>query len=260
MQKIILTLTSATGQVSQKVLNPSPVQVNGQPVKFKAPAGHTLSVQVMAEPGKEMATSTKALSPLKTKRVGDHLMIEDEEGHTLLELTDHYVTPDVQFTQASWIPYEAQLASADGQDSGAAKTLSGDANDKGADKDRAGTAEGAPLVVSLFTLGSVAPVLGAVTVGALAAGSGGSSEQTPSTITPVTLVSGQVMAGPVVSGHNLSVQIFAADGKTLLASATVDAGTSRFAADVGDYRGAIIAVLLDAGPGNDYRDEATGQP
>jgi hypothetical protein len=261
MQKIILTLTSSNGQVSQKVLNQNPVQVNGQPVKFKVPAGHTLSVQVMAQPGKEAALSTKAWSPLKTKRVGDHLMIEDEEGQSLLEVTDHYVTPNVQFTQASWVPYEAQLASADGHDSLASKTLSGDANDndKGADKDRAGTSEGAPLVVSLFTLGSVAPVLGAVTVGALAAGSGGSSEQAPSTITPVTMVSGQVMAGPVVSGHNLSVQIFAADGKTLLANATVDAGTGRFAADVGDYKGAIIAVLLDAGSENDYRDEATGQ-
>ncbi|MBU2884598.1 cadherin repeat domain-containing protein, partial [Gilvimarinus agarilyticus] len=107
-------------------------------------------------------------------------------------------------------------------------------------------------------------------VGGLALALGGSSSSddatnptgpapTPDPEPIVTNITGTLVAGPVIEGNGLTVDVFAADGVTLLGTTTVDAN-GQFIIDVGDYTGAIIARVRDADDGADYLDEATNQP
>src|SRR5690606_892395 len=73
----------------------------------------------------------------------------------------------------------------------------------------------------------------------------------------VNTTRGQVVAGPVTEGNDLKVTIYQADGVTKLGEGVVDAD-GRFSISVGNYRGVVVAQVTNAGPGNDYLDEATG--
>ena len=112
---------------------------------------------------------------------------------------------------------------------------------------------------------------GAVLIGATGgssnsggANTGTSGTSTPSTEPPSTatpdashVVTGTIIAGPVIAGHSLTVQLYKADGTSLLGTGIVDA-TGSFSIDVGSYTGAVIAKVVDASAGPDYMDEATG--
>ncbi len=71
------------------------------------------------------------------------------------------------------------------------------------------------------------------------------------------LVSGAVVLGPVITGHGLTVNVYAANGTTLLGTGVVSAAGT-FSVDVGSYTGVVIAKLADASTGVDFTDEATG--
>ncbi|MCX6075177.1 MAG: Ig-like domain-containing protein, partial [Campylobacterales bacterium] len=77
-------------------------------------------------------------------------------------------------------------------------------------------------------------------------------------LTTTNIVSGTITAGPILSGNGLSVNIYNADGLTLLGSSPLSS-TGTFSVDVGSYTGVIFAKVVNADTGADYMDEATGQ-
>nr|MDH4478510.1 cadherin repeat domain-containing protein [Rhodoferax sp.] len=86
----------------------------------------------------------------------------------------------------------------------------------------------------------------------------GHSDTAAATATPDNLVQGQLTAGPTVSGHGLGVDVFQADGKTLLGHVKINPDGS-FTVNVGAYTGVIIAKITDENTNNDYMDEASGE-
>jgi len=104
-----------------------------------------------------------------------------------------------------------------------------------------------------FTLLSI--LGGGLGVAALAGGAGPGA---PVVVAVHNAVSGTVVAGPVTAGNGLTVNLYQGDGNTLLGSGKLS-GTGTFSIDVGSYSGAVVAKLVDASAGNDYRDEASGQ-
>ena len=94
---------------------------------------------------------------------------------------------------------------------------------------------------------------------AMGAGGGGGGGGGASSIANAAhnFVDGAVILGPVIAGNGLSVNLYAANGTTLLGTGVVSAAGT-FSIDVGSYTGAVIAKLTNANAGNDYMDEATG--
>ncbi|OYU11517.1 MAG: hypothetical protein CFE38_11490 [Comamonadaceae bacterium PBBC1] len=75
-----------------------------------------------------------------------------------------------------------------------------------------------------------------------------------------SVITGNVLAGPVMAGHGLVVKAYRADGSPLGAQAVVNADGT-FSLTLGDdYRGPVLIKVSDSSAGNDYFDEATGQP
>ncbi|MFA6395797.1 MAG: Ig-like domain-containing protein, partial [Sulfurimonas sp.] len=72
------------------------------------------------------------------------------------------------------------------------------------------------------------------------------------------IVSGTITAGPILSINGLSVNIYNADGTTLLGTSPLSS-SGTFSVDVGTYTGVIFAKVVNASAGTDYMDEATGQ-
>ena len=72
------------------------------------------------------------------------------------------------------------------------------------------------------------------------------------------IVSGTITAGPILSINGLSVNIYNADGSTLLGKSPLSS-SGTFSVDVGTYTGVIFAKVVNANAGVDYMDEATGQ-
>ena len=72
------------------------------------------------------------------------------------------------------------------------------------------------------------------------------------------IVNGTVTAGPGIPGNGLTVNLYKADGTTLIKSGPLNAA-GQFSIDVGGYTGAVIAKVVDSGNGLDYMDEATGR-
>ena len=99
--------------------------------------------------------------------------------------------------------------------------------------------------------------LGLGLLGFAGGGGGGGGTQAPVVEAVHNLVNGSVVLGPVVAGNGLSVNVYAADGTTLLGTGVVSA-TGTFSVDVGSYTGVVIAKLADASTGADFIDEATG--
>ncbi len=117
------------------------------------------------------------------------------------------------------------------------------------------------------SLGSI-EMLGVLGGGLLlaAAGGGGGSSAPATPVVPVTpvvhnAVNVSVIAGPLVAGNGLTVNLYQADGSTLLGSTKLsDSGNCSF--DVGTYTGVLIAKVRDDDSGaniSDYIDEASGQ-
>ena len=71
------------------------------------------------------------------------------------------------------------------------------------------------------------------------------------------IVDGLVTAGPVIPGNGLTVNLYKADGTTLLGSGGLNVA-GQFRIDVGSYTGAVIAKVVDTNTAADYMDEATG--
>ncbi len=71
-------------------------------------------------------------------------------------------------------------------------------------------------------------------------------------------VQGQIVGGPVLASSDLTVDIFSADGNTLLAQ-TVLEENGRFQVDLGDYTGVVLVKVINQGSQPDYLDEATGE-
>ncbi len=108
-------------------------------------------------------------------------------------------------------------------------------------------------------LTGLTPVLyAAAGLGIAAVAAGGGSSSAPPAPAPTGTVSGTVTLGPVISGHQLTVQLYQADGTTALGSPVAVGADGRFTATVTGYTGVIKAKLIDGGTGADFKDEATG--
>lgn len=97
---------------------------------------------------------------------------------------------------------------------------------------------------------------GVLVVAAAASGGGGGSSSAE--VAP-SIVTGTVVGGPVVPDNELTVNLYRADGTTLLGTGTVNAA-GQFTIDVGSYTGVVIARVVNPNANPDYIDEATGQP
>ncbi|MBT3196145.1 MAG: hypothetical protein HN344_00350, partial [Gammaproteobacteria bacterium] len=125
--------------------------------------------------------------------------------------------------------------------------------------------EAAPTAQQEFSLGNILSAVG-LGGGAIAVGGGSAAvtastavaTATAATTTLSSTVSGSLVFGPVEGGHGLSVEIYAADGATLLGNGIVDAN-GNYSIDIGNYSGAIIAKVIDASDAPDFIDEATNQ-
>ncbi|WP_461606661.1 beta strand repeat-containing protein [Aeromonas rivipollensis] len=206
---------------------------------------------IPAQPGAKYAlidTSTgKSPDGLFVKRKGSSLIVESEDDGVLVELTEFYDDPETAF-----IP-QAEL---DGS------TLVGDSVtsespviDTAANGDQIiwqGSSDSdffTPMNIGLGALG-----LGGI---ALAAGSGGGGDSDGgSDASVVNKVAGTIVGGPVVAGNDLRVEVYQADGVTLLGTARVNPDGT-FSIEVGDYLGVVIARVVNTGASADYLDEAT---
>jgi hypothetical protein len=70
-------------------------------------------------------------------------------------------------------------------------------------------------------------------------------------------VNGTVAAGAILAGNDLTVNLYKADGTSLLGTSTVDAA-GHFTIKVANYDGVVVAKV-SSGAANDYLDVATGQ-
>ncbi|MBF0418048.1 MAG: hypothetical protein HQL86_07355, partial [Magnetococcales bacterium] len=105
--------------------------------------------------------------------------------------------------------------------------------------------------------GLLLPV-GALGAGGVALGASGGSSVLAPVVAPSNVIVVHVVGGPVVPTHGLAVNIFKADGETLLATGHLDA-SGNITFDSGDYVGVVIARLANLDSEPDYMDEATAQ-
>ncbi len=90
-------------------------------------------------------------------------------------------------------------------------------------------------------------------------GGGGAPAPAPAVATVHNYVKLSFIGGPAVAGNDLTVEIYKADGKTLLGTGTM-AADGTVTVDVHDYTGVVVAKVINSGASPDYLDEATGQP
>ncbi|MFQ2895886.1 cadherin domain-containing protein, partial [Aeromonas caviae] len=211
----------------------------------------TDAVIIPAQSGAKYAlidTSTgKSPDGLFVKRKGGSLIIESSDDGVLVELTDFYDEPDTAF-----IP-QAEL---DGSAlNGAAVTSESPVIETAANGEQLiwqGSSDSdffTPITVGLGALG-----LGGIT---LAAGSSGGGDSDGGTdVGVVNRVAGTIVGGPVVAGNDLRVEVYQADGVTLLGEAQVNPDGT-FSIAVGSYLGVVIARVVNTGSSADYLDEAT---
>ncbi|MDX7826108.1 cadherin repeat domain-containing protein [Aeromonas caviae] len=211
----------------------------------------TDAVIIPAQSGAKYAlidTSTgKSPDGLFVKRKGGSLIIESSDDGVLVELTDFYDEPDTAF-----IP-QAEL---DGSAlNGAVVTSESPVIETAANGEQLiwqGSSDSdffTPITVGLGALG-----LGGI---ALAAGSSGGSDSDGGTdASVVNRVAGTIVGGPVVAGNDLRVEVYQADGVTLLGEAQVNPDGT-FSIAVGSYLGVVIARVVNTGSSADYLDEAT---
>jgi hypothetical protein len=115
------------------------------------------------------------------------------------------------------------------------------------------------VVAALSSSFDAAAVLGGFAGLALAASglSGATKSGSPATPSPSSIVQGSVQAGPVTTGNDLEVNLYGADGATLLKEHVALDSNGHFSTDVGSYTGVVFAKLVNKGNAADYLDEAT---
>lgn len=148
---------------------------------------------------------------------------------------------------SEWADSGVHLAQAAGTASDAPPAAAGSMSASSAGGATAGTAAMAGISTGMMIAGGV--VL-------LAAAVGSNSDDDTATVS--STVSGSVIGGPVVAGSGLTVNLYKADGTTLLGTGTLNE-TGQFSIDVGSYTGVVIARVVDANANPDYIDETTGQ-
>lgn len=99
-------------------------------------------------------------------------------------------------------------------------------------------------------------VAGGAGLAALLGGAGGGGSAAAAVVQNFVKLS--FVGGPALSGNDLSVQVYRADGKTLISTTKLNADGS-VTVDAKDYVGVVIVKLVNNGSAPDYLDEATGQ-
>ena len=211
----------------------------------------TDAVIIPAQSGAKYAlidTSTgKSPDGLFVKRKGGSLIIESSDDGVLVELTDFYDEPDTAFIPQAELDGSALNGAAVTSESPVIETTA-----NGEQLIWQGSSDSdffTPITVGLGALG-----LGGI---ALAAGSSGGSDSDGGTdASVVNRVAGTIVGGPVVAGNDLRVEVYQADGVTLLGEAQVNPDGT-FSIAVGSYLGVVIARVVNTGSSADYLDEAT---
>ncbi len=206
---------------------------------------------IPAQPGAKYAlidvSTGKSPEGLFVKRKGSSLIVESEDDGALVEITEFYDEPETAFIPQAELDGSTLVGASVTNDSPVIET----------------TANGDQIVwrgssdSDLFT--PMTAGLGALGLGgiALAAGSGGGGDgDGGSEISVVNKVAGTIVGGPVVAGNDLRVEVYQADGVTLLGEAQVNPDGT-FSIAVGSYLGVVIARVVNTGSSADYLDEAT---
>jgi hypothetical protein len=234
--KIQVIQTLPNGQVTQQVLSKEGSEV----LKIQAQPGAKISFNVE---GAKPADAANAKAKTGTiKKSGNNLVLESE-GEALVEVTDFYSTAGASVGSVGWnyAATDATVMSATPE----AQALSSDA----------AVSESGALFPAIAPGWLVAG--GAATVAAVASG-GSSSGVSAVVASTTTVVSGVITAGQLVTGHGLTVQFYKKDGVTLLGTPVSVDATGHFTATLSIAAGeAIIAKVIDASTGNDFKDEAT---
>ena len=107
-------------------------------------------------------------------------------------------------------------------------------------------------------LGIGAAAAGGVGIAAAAGGAAAAAAAGAAAAAAGAVVSGGVVAGKLVASHGLKVELYKADGVTLIATGAIDA-SGNYSVDIGSYRGIVITKIVDTSAGADFIDEATGK-
>ncbi|MGE6136592.1 cadherin domain-containing protein, partial [Aeromonas salmonicida] len=193
-------------------------------------------------------TSTgKSPDGLFVKRKGGSLIVESKNDGVLVELTEFYDEPDTAFIPQAELDGSALVGASVTSESPVIETTA-----NGEQIIWQGSSDSdffTPITIGLGALG-----LGGI---ALAAGSGGGGDSDGGTDAGVvSRVAGTIVGGPVVAGNDLRVEVYQADGVTMLGEAQVNPDGT-FSIAVGSYFGVVIARVVNTGSSADYLDEAT---
>jgi hypothetical protein len=233
----------------------------GQHHKFKTQPGKHYKVVERNADQERLADDVVVI------RSGDDLQLVYADG-TVLQLEDYFTACQKDSCElilpngsASGLPLLGVTAEPNGSADGGSQIYEHHASDE--------IVALAPAVsVATAATGNIGAVLGggAALAGAAAGGGGAGGASTAATAistVPVvvarTTINGTMVAGPVIPGHGLTVELFTADGVTLLGKEKLS-DTGQFSIDVGQYTGVIIAKLRDGDSGPDFWDEATEKP
>ncbi len=208
-------------------------------------------VVVPAQPGAKYAlidiSTGKSPEGVVVKRKGGSLIVESEDDGVLVELTEFYDEPETAFIPQAELDGSTLVGASVTSDSPVIETTAN--GDHIVWRGSSDSDFFTPITVGLGALG-----LGGI---ALAAGSGGGGDgDGGSEASVVNKVAGTIVGGPVIAGNDLRVEVYQADGITLLGTAQVNPDGT-FSIAVGDYLGVVIARVVNNGPSADYLDEAT---
>ena len=210
-------------------------------------------VSVPAKSGAQYAlidiTTGKSPEGLQVKRKGSSLIVESEDDGFLVEITEFYDEPETAFIPQAELDGSALV--------GTSVTSETPVIDTAANGDEIiwrGGSDSDLVTPTNLVLGG----LGLVGLGLAAGGGGGGGSsgggEAPSSV--LNTVNGTIVGGPVVAGNDLRVEVYQADGITLLGEAQINADGT-FSIPVGSYLGVVIARVVNAGLNADYLDEAT---
>ena len=205
---------------------------------------------VPAQPGAKYAlidvSTGKSPEGLFVKRKGSSLIVESDDDGVLVEITEFYDEPETAFIPQAELDGSTLVGASVTSDSPVIETTAN--GDQVVWRGSSDSDLFTPMTIGLGALG-----LGGI---ALAAGSGGGDGDGGSEISVVNKVAGTIVGGPVVAGNDLRVEVYQADGVTLLGEAQVNPDGT-FSIAVGSYLGVVIARVVNTGSSADYLDEAT---
>jgi hypothetical protein len=189
---------------------------------------------------------------IKLTKVGPNLVVE-VEGKSVLEVSDFFTTDGATLDGSSWsFPQSEGLMQSS---TGVVATPEATAAMTPITPAITPAAGGISWGNALAGVAGVSALGGHGGAAAAAAGAAGGDSYTAA---PSTIISGIITAGPVLgSGHDLSVNLYNGSGQVLASNVFVNT-QGRFSVDVGSYRGAVVAKVVNSGNGFDYTDEFTG--